>query len=136
VPCLLRLIASSTSLRLAALGPVLFLNADEAKTTAMFPDDAGSLDALREPPQQLFEAFRIPKFHTHKNSSPPSMRLFLCHLDGHAGRERHNTSRILLIRRGKYTIPTPAPCKYPVKDLRSQANVAGILDVLRDSSDE
>jgi hypothetical protein len=74
---LLRLISASTSLRLAALGPVLFLNTDEAKTTAMLPDNSGSLDTLREPSQQLLEALRISKFNTHKNSSPPSMR-WLC----------------------------------------------------------
>jgi hypothetical protein len=71
---LLRLIASAAALRLAALRPVFFLDADEAKTPAMLADNPGSLDTLREASQQLLEALRLSKLNTHKCSSPPSMR--------------------------------------------------------------
>jgi hypothetical protein len=71
---LLGLIASASAFRLAALRPVLFLDADEPKTTAVLANDPGTLDALGEPSQQLLEALRLSHFNTHKYSSPPSMR--------------------------------------------------------------
>jgi hypothetical protein len=47
---LLGLVASASALGLAALGPILFLNANEPKPTAIFTDDTGSLDTLVESP--------------------------------------------------------------------------------------
>ena len=72
---LLGLVASATALGLAALGPILFLNANEPPSTAILTDDTGSLDSLVESPQQLLEAFGISNLNTHKCSSPPSTRV-------------------------------------------------------------
>src|SRR5665811_1048248 len=67
----LALIASTSTLSFSALGPILFLGGNESQTTAVLPDDPGSLDALVEPPQKLFKAFVISNFDTHIRSSPP-----------------------------------------------------------------
>lgn len=72
---LLGLVASASALGLAALGPILFLNANEPQSTAILTDDTGSLDSLVESPQQLLEAFGISNLNTHKCSSPPSSRV-------------------------------------------------------------
>ncbi len=69
---LLGLVAASTALGLAALGPILFLNANEPQPTAILPDDPGSFDALIESPQLLLKALGVSNLNTHKCSSPPS----------------------------------------------------------------
>ncbi|HEU0165193.1 MAG TPA: hypothetical protein VFQ54_09110 [Thermomicrobiales bacterium] len=71
---LLGLVAATSALGLAALGAVLFLNADEAQASAMLANNPGSLDPLIEPAQQLLEAFAVSNLNTHKCSSPPSAR--------------------------------------------------------------
>jgi hypothetical protein len=53
------------ALGLAALRPILFLHADEAQTTAVFPDDPGPLDPLGEPLQQLLKRLGFFQFDTH-----------------------------------------------------------------------
>jgi len=69
---LFRLVSPAPTLGLAALGAVLFLNADEPQTSPVLPDDSGSLDPLVESAQQLLEALGLSNLNTHKCSSPPS----------------------------------------------------------------
>jgi hypothetical protein len=67
----LALVAAAPALSLAALGTVFFLYRNEPQTTAMLPDDPGSLDALVESPEQLLKAFVVSNLDTHIRSSPP-----------------------------------------------------------------
>jgi len=48
-------VPAATSLCLAALRSVFFLDTDKAQTTAMLPDNPGALNAFGEPLQQLFK---------------------------------------------------------------------------------
>jgi hypothetical protein len=61
----LALVAAAATLGLAALGAVLFLNADEAETTPVLANNARSLDAFCEPAEKLLKAFRITDFNSH-----------------------------------------------------------------------
>jgi hypothetical protein len=74
---LLRLVAAATSLGLAALGAILFLNADKTQASAVLPDNSGPLDTLVESAEQLLKAFAISKLNTHKCSSPPLARVYV-----------------------------------------------------------
>lgn len=64
------LVAPSTPFRLAPLGPILLLNADESQPAAMLADDTRTLDRLVEATEQLIKAFGITYFDPHTSSSP------------------------------------------------------------------
>jgi hypothetical protein len=61
----LALVAASATLGLAALGAVLFLDANEAETTPVLANNARTLDAFCEPAEKLLKAFRITEFNSH-----------------------------------------------------------------------
>jgi hypothetical protein len=61
----LALVAAAATLGLAALGAVLFLDANEAETTPVLTNNARSLDAFCEPAEKLLKAFRITEFNSH-----------------------------------------------------------------------
>ena len=63
-------VASAAALGLAALGAVLFLDADEAQATTMLTDHTGTLDGLREALEQLVEALGVTHLNTHTRLSP------------------------------------------------------------------
>jgi hypothetical protein len=65
------LVSPSPSLGLAALCPVLFLNADEAKSATVLADDPGALDTLGEAAKKLIERFRISDLYMHTVAIPP-----------------------------------------------------------------
>jgi hypothetical protein len=68
-PCrfadLRRGVAAAAALGLAALGAILFLDADEAQPAAMLADDARALDTLREAAEELIEALAVAEFYPH-----------------------------------------------------------------------
>jgi hypothetical protein len=61
----LALVAAAATLGLAALGAVLFLDANEAETTSVLANNARTLDAFCEPAEKLLKAFRITDFNSH-----------------------------------------------------------------------
>ena len=58
-------VAAAAAFGLAALGAVLFLDADEAQAAAMLADDARTLDAFREAAEELIKALAFAKFYPH-----------------------------------------------------------------------
>jgi hypothetical protein len=58
--------STAAAFSLSTLRAVLFLDADEAESTAMLADDTGALDGLIESTQQLLKAFAISNLNTHK----------------------------------------------------------------------
>src|SRR5688572_5570715 len=60
-------VAAAAALGLAALGPVLFLNANEAQTAPVLPDDSGTLDGFVETAKELLEPFGITNFYPHSS---------------------------------------------------------------------
>jgi hypothetical protein len=59
------LVAAAAALRLAALGAILFLRADEAQATPVLANDAGPFNTLLESPKQLIERFGILDLNPH-----------------------------------------------------------------------
>ena len=58
-------VAAAAALGLAALGAVLFLDADEAQPATMLANDAGALNALVETAEELIEALAFTEFCPH-----------------------------------------------------------------------
>ncbi len=71
-----RLVSPAASLRLAALGAILFLDANEPQAPPVLPDDSGALDRLIEATQELIESFRLSHLdpHAFRPSSPRRAR--------------------------------------------------------------
>jgi hypothetical protein len=86
-PTLCRGVAAAAALSLAALGAVLFLDADKAQAATMLADHAGALDALVEASEELIEALPFAKFNPHAFSITPPQGVMA------AG--KHSTSLIL-----------------------------------------
>ena len=63
-------VAAAAALGLAALRPVLFLNAYEAQAATVLADDPRPLDALREPPEEPIKALRFAELYVHTDNSP------------------------------------------------------------------
>ena len=66
-----RRVAAAAALGLAALRPVLFLDADEAQTPAMLADHARTLDSLGKAAKELIEALPIAEFNPHVSAITP-----------------------------------------------------------------
>jgi hypothetical protein len=64
-PDLGRGVAAAAALSLAALGAVLFLDADEAQAATMLANHARALDAFVEATEELIEAFSLAELNPH-----------------------------------------------------------------------
>jgi hypothetical protein len=67
-------VAAAAALGLAALGPVLFLDADEAQAAPVLPDDSGSLNGFVETAKELLEPFGIANLYPHSSFVTSSRR--------------------------------------------------------------
>jgi hypothetical protein len=69
-PKSLRLVATPPAFRLAPLGPIFFLSADESQTAPVLTNDARTLDSFGKAAKKLIKRFRIADLYVHAALNP------------------------------------------------------------------